>query len=200
MLDEPIDSRTSKPGSYVRAHLRDPLVVGDVTVAPAGTPVRIEVVQADPAQIGNVDGWVEIHFEPLRLPSGRELPLHTPTSHVDPRLTSGQANTRAVTDTLGDIFIPYHYIYHVLRKGMDVDLRTGTVIRARTGATIDTGGGRIAIATPAPFSFTLDKPYADFSPAPLAMPPGYTMPTPKPSVSPSPAATPAATLRPGGRP
>ena len=181
VLDDSINSHSAKVGSFVRAHLRDSLVVGGRTIAPAGTPVRIEIVNDSPAQIGNVDGSMQIYFEALTLPSGTILPLHTPTAHLEPHMSAGQESTRGLTDTVADIFIPYHYLYHVLRKGQDVVLRPGTVIRARTAATLTTAkGGIVSIATPAPFSMNLDRPFAAFSPSPTATVPGFALPTPKP--------------------
>ncbi len=187
VLDDTIDSHSARTGSFVRAHLREPIIVGGRSLAPSGTPVSIEIVNDSPAQIGNVDGSVQIYFESLTLPGGRVLPLHTPTAHIDPHMTAGQASTRGLTDTVADIFVPYHYLYHVLRKGQEVVLRPGTVIRARTAATLaTTKSGGVSIATPAPFSINLDKPFAPFSPSPSATVPGFEIPTPKPSPSPTP--------------
>ncbi len=184
VLDQTINSHSTKPGTVVRAHLRDPLIVGGVTVAPAGTPVDIEVVQTSPAQMANVNGSVTINFEPLTLPGGQVLPLYTPTSHIDPHMTAGQVSTKSIADTAADIVVPYYYIYSVVRKGADVDLRPGTVIRARTAATLKTSpGGAVVIATPPPFTFTLVRPHALFSPEPFATARGFHPPTPKPSPS-----------------
>jgi hypothetical protein len=189
VLDDTVSSR-SRTG-VVRAHLRDPIVLRGVTIAPAGTPVNMVITQASAAQAGNVDGFVEVYFEELRLASGKMLPLNTPTAHISPHMTAGQESTRGVTDTVGDIFIPGHYIYHLLRKGADVTLRPGTVIRARTGATVHvTNAGAVAISTPAPFRSSLDTPHPDFQAAPLATPPGFHAPTPKPSPSVHPTTTP----------
>lgn len=155
------------------------------TVAPAGTPVEIRIVQVQGAQIGNVDGSVEIYFEPIRLADGKTLPLMTPTGHIDPHISAGKASTQGVVDTVEDIFVPYHYLYHVLRKGMEVDLPPGTVVRARTGATLNVTPGGVAIATPQPFISNFDTPHPAFQPAALATPPGFHMPTPKPTPSPT---------------
>ncbi len=155
------------------------------TVAAAGTPVNIVVAQTSGAQIGNVDGSLEMYFEALRLASGKLLALTTPTAHVDPHMSSGQQSTRSVTDTVGDIFIPGHYIYHILRKGADVVLRPGTVIRARTAATVRLANGAVAISTPAPFASTLDTPHPDFVPAPLATPAESHGSAPKPTPQPT---------------
>ncbi len=165
----------------MRAHLRDPIVLRGVTVAAAGAPVNIVITQSSAAQIGNVDGYVEMYFDALPLASGRTLPLTTPSAHVDPHMTAGQQSTRGITDTVGDIFIPGHSIYHVLRKGADVTLRPGTVIRAHTAATVRVANGTLAVTTPAPFTSSLDTPHPDFVPAPFSTPPGFHAPTAKPS-------------------
>jgi hypothetical protein len=190
VLDQTLSSR-STAGSVVRAHLRDPIVLAGRTIAAAGSPVEIEVTQANRAQMGNEDGSVEIYFKALRLADGKHIPLITPTPHIDPHVTAGQTNTRNITDTVGDIFIPGHYIYHMLRKGRDVVLGPGTVLRARTAASLSvaTSGG-VVIATPQPFVTVKDTPHPAFVPAPVYTPPGFHLPTPKPSPSPHPTSTP----------
>ena len=193
VLDDTVSSHT-KPGTIARAHLRDAIVLNNVTVAPAGAPVEIDVTQSSGAQMGNIDGTVEIYFKNLALSGGRSLPLTTPTARINPRMTAGQASTRGITDTVGDIFIPGHFLYHVLRKGADVTLKPGTVIRARTAAALSIAHGALAINTPPPFKTISDTPHPSFSAAPLATPPGFEPKTPKPSPtvqpSPSPSTTP----------
>lgn len=191
VLDDPISSRTSSRGTFARAHLRDAMVVAGETIAPAGTPVQIEILKSDRAKMGNVDGSVDIYFEPLVLPSGVKLPLRTPTEHIDAHLAAGRAYTRGVTDTIGDIFIPYHVAYRMLRKGIELDLRPGTVVRARTAAIVGSRAGRVVIATPPPFDLNVDKPAPNFPLHELAEPVGVPpIPTkhPKPA-TPSPVAT-----------
>jgi hypothetical protein len=188
VLDDTISSH-SKVGSVARAHLRDAIVLDGVTVARAGTPVNIEVTQSSAAQVGGVDGSVEIYFEDLALGGKLSLPLSTPTARINPHMSAGQQSTQGIEDTIGDIFIPGHVIYHMFRKGGDVTLRPGTVIRARTAATLRVSHGAIAIATPQPFITTDDTPAPAFSVAPMYTPPGYHPPTPKPSPSPSPNST-----------
>lgn len=191
VLDEPINSRTSASGSYVRAHLRDALVVHGVTVAPKGAPVEIEVVRAERAQMGNVNGSVHIYFQSFTLADGKKLALSTPTALIDPHMSTGQYNTRALGDTVGDIFIPYHVMYHYLRKGQEVDLRPGTVIRARTAETVAVAHGAVVLQAPAPFTYTLDAPHSAFDPVPLATPRENPIPPPKASPSPSPVPSPS---------
>jgi hypothetical protein len=190
VLDDTLSSRSSQAGSIVRAHLRDPIVVSGKTIAPVGTLVEIEVTQSDRAHMANEDGWLEVYFKALKLPNGKRIPLITPTPHIDPHVTVGQESTREVTDTVGDIFIPGHYIYHMLRKGRDVVLGPGTVLRARTGASISVAAGAVVIATPQPFLTVRDTPHPGFIPAPVYTPPGFHLPTPKPSPSPHPTSTP----------
>ena len=191
ILDGDISSR-GQAGTRVRAHLRDPIVIGGITAAPAGAPVAIRILHTQGAQLANQDGSIDIYFEPLTLSNGSTLPLVTPTGHIDPYLTPGQASTRGVTDTVGDIFIPYHFLYHMLRKGMEVDLRPGTVMRARTGAELRFAAGSLAIITPPAIAGAADAPSAAIKIAPVATPPGFAPPTPKPSPSVLPTAQPTA--------
>ncbi len=190
VLDGTISSHES-PGTVVRAHLRDPIILAGMSIARAGTPVNLVVTQSSAAQVGNVDGSVEMYFESLPLTSGLMLPLTTPSAHINPSMTTGQASTRDITDTVGDIFVPGHFLYHILRKGSDVTLRPGTVIRARTAATVHVAKrGVVAVTTPPPFASTQDTPHPDFDTFPLATPPGFHAPTPKPSPSVHPTGTP----------
>lgn len=189
VLDEPISSRL-KAGTIVRAHLRDPIVLENRTIAAAGTPVEIEVYEVTPAHMGNEDGSVDIYFRPLTLADGKSVPLTTPTGHIDPHVSVGQYNTRATVDTVGDIFIPGHYIYHMLRKGRDVTLGAGTVLRARTAASVMVSHQGLVVATPHPFLTVTDTPHPAFSPAPMYTPPGFHPITPKPSPSVKPTSTP----------
>jgi hypothetical protein len=190
VLDETISSRL-KAGTVVRAHLRDPIILENKTIAPAGSPVDIEVYGVAPARSGNQDGSVDIYFQPLKLRDGKIVPLTTPTAHIDPHVSVGQYNTRATVDTIGDIFIPGHFIYHMVRKGRDVGLGPGTVLRARTAASVMVSReGALVIATPHPFLTVRDTPHPAFSPAPMYTPPGFHLPTPKPSPSVTPTHTP----------
>lgn len=185
VLDGEISSR-GRAGALVPAHLRDPIVVNGVTAAAAGTPLQIRIVHAQGSQMGNVDGSVDVYFESLKLANGATLPLITPTAHIDPHFTAGQATTQGITDTVGDIFIPYHFLYHMLRNGKDVDLRPGTVLRARTAAELRAAGGLVAVVNPPPLAKPGDTPHPAFKIAPVETPPGFTPPTPKPSPSPKP--------------
>lgn len=186
VLDDAISSRM-KAGTVVRAHLRDPIILEGKTIASAGSPVEIEVYETTRARMGNEDGSVDIYFRPLTLANGKSIPLTTPTGHIDPHVSVGQYNTRATVDTVGDIFIPGHYIYHMLRKGHDVTLGQGTVLRARTGASVVLSSRGLVVATPQPFLTIQDTPHPAFSPAPMYTPPGFHLQTPKatPSVKPT---------------
>jgi len=189
VVDDAITSRL-RPGSTVRAHLRDPILLAGKTIVPAGTPVQIQISQAVPARMGNEDGSVDIYFGPLAVPGGASIPLTTPTAHIDPHVSVGSYNTRSVTDTIGDIFIPGHYIYHMLRRGHDVVLGPGTLLRARTGASVSLVRGVAVVATPPPLVTAGDTPHPAFEPAPVYTPPGFHLPTPKPSPSPQPTSKP----------
>jgi len=188
VLDDRIGSRVSQTGTEARAHLKDALVLGGMTVAPAGTPVRIKITDVHGAQAPDVDGSIDILFEPMRLANQGTLPLRTPTAHVTVRVTAGQQSTTGVTDTIKDIFIPYHYLYRMFRKGAELDLHPGTLLRARTAATVSVAGATVSVIAPPPFHLSVDEPHPHFSPLPfLTVPPKATMP---PRPSPTPQATP----------
>jgi len=186
VLDDPISSKTTRTGDEVRAHLKDALIIGGLTVASAGAPVKIKVSDVRGAHAPDVDGSVDIFFEPLTLSNNATLPLRTPTAHISVHMTAGAASTAGITDTLKDIFIPYHYLYRMLRKGANVELAAGTLIRARTAATIDGSHGTISVIEPPPFHLSADAPHANYKPLPFYTGPPKNTPSPKPSPTPSP--------------
>ena len=180
VLDDRIGSHVSQTGTEARAHLKDPIELGGVIVAPAGTPARIKITDVRGAQAPDVDGWIDILFEPIRLANQSMLPLRTPTAHVTVHVTAGQASTASVEDTVKDILIPYHYLYRLFRKGAEVDLRPGTVLRARTAAILRVAGGVVSVVAPPPFHLSDDQPHSHFSPLPFVTVAPKKTPTPIP--------------------
>ncbi len=193
VLDDSIDSGRSRAGTTARVHLKDALVLNGRTIATAGSPGEIRIVESSRAQIGNVDGSVDIYFEPLKLRDGQFVPLSTPASHLTIQMTAGAAETAGIEDTIKNIIIPYHALYSVLRKGSNLVLGPGTLIRARTAARVNAvKPGIVVIESPPPFSTDIEKPYSAFSPSPFATVPPTLPPNPpkyKPSPSPQPAAS-----------
>ncbi len=202
VLDDAVNSGTTEPGTTVHMHLKSPIVVNGVTVAAAGAPATFAVITTLKANTGDEDGAIEIHLDPLKLP-GRDmvLPVRALHEYLTRELTAGQEATRSTTDTIGDILIPYHVLYHALRPGHQMVLPAGSILRAETAATIDASDPRaIVLSTPPPFSSTYDVPHADltappfYTPAPMRphpLPRGKPTLPPKPPPSPS-AAPPAA--------
>jgi hypothetical protein len=198
VLDDPITSNGSKPNDIVRVHLKNALVVEGKTIAAAGAPAKIRVLDAESAKSGDVYGYVNIFFLPLQLADGRELPLRAPTAHLTVNTTAGHEATVATEDTIGDIFIPYHVLYHAFRKGRNFVLSPGSEIRARTQANLSVlADGSVAIGTPQPISVEVEAPHSTFPTHPFATPkpgesPGsMTVPTLRPDI-PNPGATPRA--------
>ncbi len=200
VLDDKINSGTTAPGTVVHMHLESPLVVGHVTLAPAGAPATFTVVTTAKAQTGDVDGAIQIHLDPFALPGRPEpLPIRAFHEYLTIEMTAGQEATRETSDTIADVFVPYHVIYHALRKGRQMVLPAGSVLRAETDATIDaTHPSALVIATPPPFVSTFDAPHADLTAAPFytpapqrphPLPHGKPTLPPRPSPSPSPAAS-----------
>ena len=165
--------------------------MGGQTIAPAGAPVTIKVSDVHGAKAPDIDGSIDVYFEPFALANQQQVPLRTPTSHIDPHTSAGAASTGAIADQIKDIFIPGHMIYRLFRKGTNVELGVGTVLRARTAAIIDASKtGVVSVVTPPPFSLGADPPHADYKPNPFATAHPKRTPAPKPSPTPAPTETP----------
>ena len=205
ILDDPIGSAISQRNGVARAHTRDAVTIGNDVVAPAGSPVLVDIIGAQGAKSGDVYGYVDISLEPLILNDGSRLPLRAPTSHLTQYVSTGHESTVGVEDTIGDIFVPGHIIWHAMRKGRNITLAAGTEIRARTvGAVTVAKDGTIAVATPPPVTMPATVPVADFKPIPFATAPPLK-PNAKPTVylaTPEPTDTPfvAATVAPTATP
>lgn len=170
-------------------HLREPLIVNGVTLGPAGTPGSLVVVTTRRAQTGDVDGAIQIHLDPLLLPGGLKLPVRAFHEYLTIDRTAGEESTRQTTDTLADIFIPGHVIYHAFRKGREMVLPPGSVLRAETSATVDARDPRsVVISTPPPFASEYDTPHSDLTPLPFYTP--LPLGSPHPRSRPSAAAAP----------
>jgi len=197
VLDEPISSKGSRAGQIVKVHLKNDLAVGGHVIAPAGTVGGLRIVSVSKANIGDVYGFVDVYFEPLALPDGRTLPLRAPYARLAPRDSAGHESTVALEDTVADQVVPFHWLYHIFRKGKNFVLGEGSEIPARTEATLTAlPNGTVAIETPRPPSTSLSVPNSSFPVEPLATPFGPA--TGKRQVHPSPSPTPSPT--PSGSP
>ncbi len=185
VLDDSISSNKSKANDIVRAHLEKALIIHGTTVAPAGTPIEIKIVDASPASNPDIYGFVDIFFRPMRLPDGRVIPMHAPASHLNVNVTAGHASTAGVENTIGDIFAPT-LLYHVFRKGRNFVLEPGARINARTDAMIVVkDNGTVAIQTPLPISLDAEPPVSAFKSIPMVTPESTAkMPFPVPTLTP----------------
>jgi hypothetical protein len=197
VLDDSISSKASKAGELVRAHLENAIVVGGRTVAAAGAPVQIRIVDVSPADIADTYGFVDIFFEPMMLADGRALPLRAPVARLAPNVSSGHESTVAAEDTAGDIFVPYYPLWQIMRKGKNFVLGPGSVIPAKTEATLTAQpNGTIAVVTPRPMAQSTEPANATFPVVPLATPFGPGAVTPRPRGTPRPSPTPSPTASP----
>jgi hypothetical protein len=205
VLDDPISSKTSRSGQIIRAHLKNAIVIGGYTVAPAGSPVGIRIIDSSASDILDTYGFVDIFFEPMRLADGSTLPLRTPVARLAPHVSAGHESTVEAEDTAGEIFVPYYPIYQILRKGKNFVLGPGSVIPANAEATITAQpNGSIAVVTPPPIIRDTEAPASTFPVSPLATPFGpagatprpRTRATPSPSPLPSPLPSPTPTATP----
>ncbi|MBV8639109.1 MAG: hypothetical protein JO322_13615 [Candidatus Eremiobacteraeota bacterium] len=174
ILDGTISSATSKTDEMVNAHLKNALVVGSHTIASAGTPIQIRILDASPASNPDIYGFVDVFFEPLRLNDGRTIALRPPTGHLNVNSSAGHDSTVAVENTIGDVFTPT-MLLHVFRKGRNFVLQPGAEVHALTEAAVQAmPNGTIAIMTPAPFVVEEATPHSSFHTMPLATPnPSY---------------------------
>ncbi len=192
MLDDSLSSSKSRAGQIVAAHLKDAISVGGRAVAPAGTPVKIRIVSASAADIGDVYGFVDVFFEPMTLPDGRMLPLRAPVARLEPHVSAGHESTVEWEDTIEDQVIPYHFLYHIFRTGKNFVLKAGSELPARTEATLTVlANGTVAIETPHPMAENLHMPKATFPTQPPATPFGpaggsKSRKTPSPLTTPTP--------------
>lgn len=182
VLDGPISSATSKSDEIVNAHLKNALVLDSHTIAAAGTPVQIRILDAKPATNPDIYGFVDVFFEPLRLRDGRTIPLRAPTSHLNVNSSAGHESTVAMENTVGDIFTPT-LLLHVFRKGRNFTLEPGAEIHALTEARLEAlPNGTIAITTPPPIVVEEATPHSSFRMVPLATP----NPSFRPELTPAP--------------
>jgi hypothetical protein len=186
VLDEEIDSRTASAGRLVKLHLEKALELGGITLAPAGAPGTLMIVGARKAVAPDRDGSLEIYLEPLPLPGHGNLPLRAVREYLTVEVTAGQASTNEATDLAKDIAIPGHAVYRAIRKGRDISLPAGSIVRARTDATIDaTNPAAIAIVAPPPFVTNTDPIHSDFTPIPVFTFAPQLPKRPRPSSAPS---------------
>ncbi|MGC8485766.1 MAG: hypothetical protein ACP5O6_09060 [Candidatus Baltobacteraceae bacterium] len=195
---------TSQRGEVVRAHLTYPLRVDGVTLAPAGSPELIKVLNVRAAASGDVYGYVDIFFEPLKLTDGQALPLVAPSARLTVHTTIGHESTVGVEDTVANILFPPHVLYQVFRRGRNIDLAKGTQVRAQAGALVTIADGKALIATPPPLPVLSATPAAAFTPIPFMTPAHPRIhgahATPRPMASPTPTSTPAPSPTPTSSP
>ena len=211
VLDDKIDSRATRPGTTIHMHLKAPLVVNGATLAPASAPATLVIVNTHGAASGDEDGSVQLHVDPLVLPGlGVTVPIRAYHEYLTMERSAGQLATRDTADTIGDIFIPWHVLYHAFRPGQQYVLQPGTELKTQTAATIDASNPHaIVLTTPPPFESTYDPPHSDLTPQPLFTPaPERPHPLPHgrptlppsapPTLGPSPVETDAAEPKPPG--
>ncbi len=185
---------TSQRGEVVRAHLTEPLRVDGVTLAPAGSPERIKVLNVRAAASGDVYGFVDIFFEPFKLADGKTLPLVAPSARLTVHTTIGHESTVGLEDTVANILFPPHVIFEAFRRGRNINLEKGTQVRAEAAAFVTVVDGNVIIATPPPLPVLSATPAAAFTPIPLMTPAHPHVhrahPTPQPTASPTPTSSP----------
>lgn len=185
-----MSSGKSQAGQVVHMHLQSALIVNNVTLAPEGTPATLTIISIHRAAASDNDGSVQIFIQPLSLPGVGMLPIRAHREYLTVEHTGGQLSTRDTTDTITDIFVPGAAFYNILRKGHEIVLPVGSVLRALTGATVDAGNPQaVAIIPPPPMVKNFDVPHSDLTAAPFYTPlppPPKATPKPRPTKVPTP--------------
>ncbi len=122
------------------------------------------------------------------------LPVSPAHEYISIDRTAGQESTGGLADTAVEVFVPIYGIAKQFRKGRELVLPVGSVLRARTNASIDaTSVQHIVIATPEPFQLETDVPHSPYTPIPLFTaapsmlnPPRRSRSTPMPTATPTP--------------
>ncbi len=196
VLDDSISSGKARSGEIVHLHLREALVVNGMTLAHAGTPATLKILNAHRATAGDNDGSLQIAIAPLELIDHKKVPIRANHEYLTIEHSRGQLTTRTTTDTITDIFLPGAVIYNAFRKGRDFVLPVGAILRAQLAATIDASDpSAISIIIPRPTILSNDVPHADFSPAPF-----FTAQPPPPKKTPAPKHTSTPRAAPTGSP
>ena len=205
VLDQAIDSAQTEPGALIRAHIRDAIVVRGKTLAPAGTPVQM-IVSAMRRAGNGASGAIMLRLEPLHLRDDLNLPMRLVHPVLSPLLVAANAE---------DIALPSKAAAESVKRGENLVLPHGTMMRAKTALTIDaTDPQKDVLVPPPPYTISTEKPYSAFTPIPLVTysprptpPPrprgrgrGRGRATPSPSPSPSPSTTPAESASPSATP
>lgn len=201
VLDHTINTAQIEPGDIVPAHLRQAIVLRGKTLAQAGTQVHLIVTEVRRSGNG-VSGEVLLRAEPLRLNDDLSLPVRLMHPALSPLLVLANGD---------DVTVPAK-ARSELRQGTELILPAGTLLRARTAATVDaTNAEKMVVVTPPPFTISTERPYSAFTPIPLTTynPKFFTpaprrgrhgRPTPSPSPSSSESSSPAPTPSPSTTP
>jgi hypothetical protein len=97
VADETVDSRV-RPGSEFRAHLRDPIELGQTLVATAGTPAHLIVISRERASDGSLR--YQIGIIGLNLGLAGELPVKPQTPIVE-RVAAGMTIPATTLASIG---------------------------------------------------------------------------------------------------
>ena len=129
--------RRRKPARSVRAHLKDAIVVG-------GTNRRAGRHAGEDSHRRRVGApTLATSTDSSTSSSSRSRSRRTRASAARTRRASRAATSLPVTNRPSPrktrstiMFIPYHFLYHIFRKGKNFVLRAGSEIPARTEATL----------------------------------------------------------------
>jgi hypothetical protein len=120
----PVSSQTAQVGDVVSLQLAEDLNVGNVVLAPKGTPAIGKVIQVDHPAKGGLPGEIAFQVDSLTL-NGAAIPLHA---------TRTLAGKTAVRKAIGLAIIPGVGMASLLVHGQNALIASGAVVMATLSA------------------------------------------------------------------
>jgi len=120
VLDDAISSDKSHTDDVVRAHLRDPIVLGGKTVAPAGTPVRFAFFARNRRRAATSTLRRDL-FRTDAAADGSRLPLRARRRASTFHVSAGHESTVGIEDTSRNLY-PIRAALSGFRKGKNFEL------------------------------------------------------------------------------
>lgn len=148
-----LTTKTAKAGDRFEANLEQPLVVGDYTVAPKGSPVFGQVTVSDPSGKLKGSSYLGVQLTAISLPNGDRINIQTST---DERVSKGTGKKTAVKVGIGAGLGAL--IGGLAGGGKGAAIGAGAGGAAGGGVAYATGGNPAVIASESVLTFQLTAP------------------------------------------
>lgn len=127
-IDEPVNSKTHKTGDWYAISLSQPILLGERTIVPAGTPGRGQVIHAAKSSWGGKAGELILGARYLEY-EGRQIPLR------GMKLGALGGNNESLAFASGLFLSPLPLVIN----GKNADIPAGALATAKLATAIDAG-------------------------------------------------------------